>query len=143
MIDSFTCILIYAIGRELFGRKVGTVAALISALYPAFIYYSTVLFQETTTIFLLTLYTFLLCRAISQKKPLLYFISGMLITVISFYRSGFLLLLFIHHPPTLLHPMVLLQKRVLPLFSPFLHRSTLYDHSLWSIHLQGERFFHL
>jgi 4-amino-4-deoxy-L-arabinose transferase-like glycosyltransferase len=98
LIDSFTCILIYAIGREIFSGKVGTIAAFISALYPAFFYYANMLFQETTTIFLLTLYTLLLCRAISQKKPLLYFISGMLITVISFYRSGFIFFLLFTTP---------------------------------------------
>ncbi len=91
LIDSLTCILIYAIGKEIFNRKVGAVAAFFSAFYPAFVYYSTILYQETTTIFLLTLFVFLLCRAISRKKPLLYFIPGMLVIIVSFYRSGFIL----------------------------------------------------
>lgn len=90
LIDSLTCILIYSIGKGLFNKKVGVIAAFLSSFYPAFPYYSTMLFQETTTIFLLTLYVLLLCKAISQNKPLYYFASGILVTIISFYRSGFL-----------------------------------------------------
>ena len=90
LIDSLTCILVYALGREVFNKTVGTTAATLAILYPAFPYYATMLFQETTTIFLLTLFMLLLARAISQNKPLLYFFSGLLAAVLSFYRSGFL-----------------------------------------------------
>jgi len=91
LLDSFTCVLIYALGKEIFSIRVGMAAALLSAFYPAFLYYSTMLYQETTTIFLLTLIVLLLCKAIRWKKPSLYFVPGVLIMVISFYRSGFLL----------------------------------------------------
>ena len=90
LLDAFTCVLIYALGKEIFSKRVGIAAALLSAFYPAFLYYSTMLYQETTTIFLLTLFVLLLCRAIRRKKPSLYFVPGVLIMVISFYRSGFL-----------------------------------------------------
>jgi 4-amino-4-deoxy-L-arabinose transferase-like glycosyltransferase len=90
IIDSLTCILIYCIGRNIFNRRAGIIAGFFSSLYPGFIYYSTMLYQETTTIFLLTLLVFFLGHALSQKRWFLYFASGMLLTIVTFYRSGFL-----------------------------------------------------
>lgn len=90
IIDSLTCILIYCTGRNIFSRRAGIIAGFFSSLYPGFIYYSTMLYQETTTIFLLTLLVFFLGHALSQKRWFLYFASGMLLTIVTFYRSGFL-----------------------------------------------------
>lgn len=90
IIDSLTCLLIYFIGRDVFNKQVGGIAAFISSLYPGFIYYSTMLYQETTTVFLLCLYVFCLCRALSKKMSFFYCASGVLLIIISFYRSGFL-----------------------------------------------------
>ena len=90
IIDALSCLLVYGIGRNIFNRRTGVTAAFLYSLYPGFIYYSTMLYQETTAIFLITLCFFSLQRAFSQKKPILYFISGILVTIITFYRSGFL-----------------------------------------------------
>ena len=90
IIDALSCLLIYGIGKSIFSRTAGVVAASIYALYPGFIYYSTMLYQETTAVFLLSLCFFSLQKAFSQKKSLLYFISGILVTMVTFYRSGFI-----------------------------------------------------
>ncbi len=98
LIDSLSCVLVYALGRTVFNKKAGVLAAILAILYPAFPYYATMLFQETTTIFLLTLFLLILSTAISQKKTLLYCISGLLAAALSFYRSGFLLLMIFTTP---------------------------------------------
>ena len=119
IIDSLTCLLIYCIGSDMFNKKVGVTAAFLSSLYPGFLYYSTALYQETTTIFLLTLYILFLCRAISQKKLFFYFISGILVTIISFYRSGFLFFSLLNIPTLLFILWLFYKKFFLPFFLCF------------------------
>ena len=120
VIDSLTCVLIYLIGRTIFQRKVGIVAALLSSLYPGFVYYSIMLYQETTTIFLLALYLVFLCKAISHKKLSLYFTSGILLSIISFYRSGFIFFPLLAIPALFLILQLLYKKGFLRYFLHFL-----------------------
>lgn len=95
LIDSITCILVYFLATGIFNRKTALLSALLASVYPGFIYYSTMLYQETTTLFLLVLLALLIHCAISQKKVFLYFIIGMLVVFLSFYRSGFILFFFL------------------------------------------------
>ncbi len=102
LIDALSCLLIYGIGKSIFSRTAGVIAASIYALYPGFIYYSTMLYQETTAVFLLSLCFFSLQKAFSRTRFSLYFISGVLVTMVTFYRSGFLFL------PLLMAPVLLM-----------------------------------
>ena len=54
-IGSFTCIIIYFIGKNIFDKKIGILSALVAAFYPTFIIFSGLLFTETLYIFLLSL----------------------------------------------------------------------------------------
>lgn len=55
LMSSFTCILVFHIGKRLFNEGTGYVAALLCAFYPYFIFYTVFLMSETFTIFFLAL----------------------------------------------------------------------------------------
>lgn len=62
VISSLTCIVIYYIGKTVFGRKVGVIAGLIAAIYPTFIIFCGDLRSETLFIFLSGLSVLFLLR---------------------------------------------------------------------------------
>jgi 4-amino-4-deoxy-L-arabinose transferase-like glycosyltransferase len=86
-----TCLLLYLIGREIFNPSTGILAALLSAIYPGFIFHTPTLYQETTSLFILTLMVYMLCLAVSQKRLVWFCATGALMTLLSLYRSGFIL----------------------------------------------------
>ena len=94
LLGVFTCLLIYLLAKGVFNQKTARLSAFLAAIYPGFLFYSTVLYQETTSLFLIVLLAYLIHLAISQNKVWLYFIAGMLVVFISFYRSGFILFIF-------------------------------------------------
>jgi len=55
VISSFTCLLIYWLGKENFNKSTGFIAMGISAIYPKFVYYSAHLCTETLYMFFLVL----------------------------------------------------------------------------------------
>ena len=55
VISSFTCLLIYWLGKESFGKNTGLIAMGISVIYPKFVYYSAYLCTETLYMFFLVL----------------------------------------------------------------------------------------
>ncbi len=55
VISSFTCLLIYWLGKESFGKSTGLIAMGISVIYPKFVYYSAHLCTETLYMFFLVL----------------------------------------------------------------------------------------
>jgi asparagine N-glycosylation enzyme membrane subunit Stt3 len=117
IIDALSCCFIYVIGKDMCNKKVGATAALLSSLYPGFIYYSTMLYQETTTIFLLILYVYFLNRALLQKKMYLFLISGIVAVIITFYRSGFLFFSLLTIPMLFLVLRLFYKKDFLPISS--------------------------
>jgi 4-amino-4-deoxy-L-arabinose transferase-like glycosyltransferase len=58
-----TIILIYLLGRSIFGRRTALTAATIACFYPQFVYYTATLERETFQTFLLTLTVWLTLRA--------------------------------------------------------------------------------
>jgi hypothetical protein len=120
IIDALSCCFIYVIGKDMCNKKVGATAALLSSLYPGFIYYSTMLYQETTTIFLLILYVYFLNRALLQKKMYLFLISGIVAVIITFYRSGFLFFSLLTIPMLFLVLRLFYKKDFLPYLLSFI-----------------------
>ncbi len=124
IIDSISCLLIFCIGKNFFNEKIGFTAALTASLYPSFIYHSTLLYQETTTIFLILLYVFFMDKACAQKKISLFFVSGILLTILSFYRSGFILLPLVIVPVLVLILKHLYTKNYVHFFASFVAGAT-------------------
>ena len=55
LMSSFTCIIVFKIGKRLFNDNTGYISALICAVYPYFIFYTVFLMSETFLIFFLAL----------------------------------------------------------------------------------------
>src|SRR5262249_35133142 len=52
VLGALTCVLVYFVGRQLAGRRVGVVAGLLTALYPPLILFTGRLLTETLALFL-------------------------------------------------------------------------------------------
>ncbi|MBI3008149.1 MAG: glycosyltransferase family 39 protein [Candidatus Omnitrophica bacterium] len=68
LLGSLTCILIYLIGRELFGNISGILAGLISVFYSTLVIYGGVLLGETLGLFLFLAGFYLLLRAVNSAS---------------------------------------------------------------------------
>jgi len=89
VLGSLTCLLIYLIGAKAADRKTGTAAALISAVYPFFIYYTPYILPETLLIFLCTL-TVYQAMACSEKASFLNLaLTGMFIAATGLVKPVF------------------------------------------------------
>jgi 4-amino-4-deoxy-L-arabinose transferase-like glycosyltransferase len=60
----FTCFVVYLIGKELAGRKIGILACIIACLYKPFILYSIVPLKESLALLLFALMSYLLVKVI-------------------------------------------------------------------------------
>ncbi len=87
-------IFLYLIGKELFGKKVGLIAALIMSLNPLHINYSQNLEPYALTTFLSFMSFYFLIKALEYNKPKYYFlfILSIVLTGYSDYFTAFLLL---------------------------------------------------
>jgi 4-amino-4-deoxy-L-arabinose transferase-like glycosyltransferase len=119
-IDSFSCILIYFLGKMLAGRAVGWVAALISVVYPLNVYMSLQLYPETTFFILLVLMLIVTFRMGSESRIWPAVIGGILFGVCILARPNIALLL----PFILVYPFLIKKKAsagqaILYLFATF------------------------
>ncbi len=114
ILSAFTCILIYGITREAFGRKIAWISSLISCFYGPFIFYSAVLLSETLGIFLISLALF--CILVSLRKPCksIFFISGIIFGLASLTRPNFLIFF-----PLILLTLLMKKIKIVPLFLMF------------------------
>jgi 4-amino-4-deoxy-L-arabinose transferase-like glycosyltransferase len=64
----FTCFVVYLIGKELAGRKVGILACIIACLYKPFILYSIVPLKDSLGLLLFALMSYLLIKVISPDS---------------------------------------------------------------------------
>lgn len=87
-----TCLLAYLVGRQVFDRRIGLVAAAILALFPSQIFYSTLLMTEVIWTFFAMLFLFLVLhftiRSISWKAVAL---LGLLLGAASLIRGEMVL----------------------------------------------------
>lgn len=70
LIGSLSCVVLYFLGREAFGREAGIMAAWMAAPYPFFVFLSAFLLTETLFIFFLLLLLLLLVRATRENGVL-------------------------------------------------------------------------
>jgi 4-amino-4-deoxy-L-arabinose transferase-like glycosyltransferase len=92
-VDTLTCLLIYLVGKEIFGEAAGLLAATLAAVYPPLIFYTGVLLTESVTTFLLTGATWLLLRCLHTRRRARYVlltIAGLLLGLSIVTRSALL-----------------------------------------------------
>jgi len=120
LLSVVTCLLLFLIGREIFSPPTGVLAALLGAIYPGFIFHTPVLYQETTSLFILALMVYMLCLADSQKRHIWFCGAGALIALLSLYRSGFILFLLAGTPLFMFVQWRLYQRSFVRYFASFL-----------------------
>lgn len=92
LLDSLSCVLIYCIGSRAFGKSVGTVAALIYALYGIAVFYAGLVLDTTVTIFLQLLFLSLLSIGLEKKNTSLYsLLSGLVFGLLLMARPNLIL----------------------------------------------------
>lgn len=67
IIGALTCILIYLIALNVFDRRTGIIAALVSEVYPAFLFYVNMLVMEVVLIFLVAVTIYLFVKVVKHK----------------------------------------------------------------------------
>jgi len=91
IISALSVVLIYALGKQVFGRPaVGLVAAGLASVYPPFISYTGWLLTETWAICLLLAFVLSLIRAYKQPQPLRVMLAGVLGGITVLLRGEFL-----------------------------------------------------
>jgi len=98
LIGGIDCLLIYGIGKLAFGRKVGLVAGIFSALYKPFIFYQVFLLKTFLEVFLIDLTIFLLLLGVNRQKRNIIFLSGLALGLGALARDNFIILLFWFFP---------------------------------------------
>lgn len=76
VIGSFSAMLGYFVGRRMFNKTTGILAALAVSLYPTFIFFTGYLSPETLTLFCILLFMFFLTRDMEKPSLLNYVLAG-------------------------------------------------------------------
>lgn len=92
VISSLTCMFIYLIGKEVFGKRIGLIAGWLAVLYPAFISYSGLVLSETLTAFLIVISLYVLIRAVRLSNNVMFGICGLFLGLLALCRAEMLLL---------------------------------------------------
>ncbi len=85
-----TCVLTLALGRELFGRRVGTAAAAAAAVHPLLIWYTSRFWVESLAAFLFTLLLYAAARCARGGGPALHAAAGLVLGACILLKSVFL-----------------------------------------------------
>jgi tetratricopeptide (TPR) repeat protein len=75
-LGSATAVLVYLLGRDVFDRRVGVLAGLLTASYGALIFYDCSILLTPLLVFLTVLALFVLARADGTGRPVLYLAAG-------------------------------------------------------------------
>ncbi|AFK85381.1 MULTISPECIES: ArnT family glycosyltransferase [Thermoanaerobacterium] len=78
VLSVLTVLLIFLIGREIKNNKVGLMAASISAIYPTFVWASTLILTETVYTFVFMVYLYLQIIALKRPKVYINVLTGIL-----------------------------------------------------------------
>jgi 4-amino-4-deoxy-L-arabinose transferase-like glycosyltransferase len=96
-ISSLTCVIIFLLAKDLFGKKVALLSSFISCFWPHFVYYSTTILRETLFCFLLILCVYFLNKVYQQKefKSVNSIIAGIMCGLCCLMNSTALLFVFL------------------------------------------------
>lgn len=93
LISSLTIFVIYLIGREFHTRTTGYIAAILSAVYSVFIFYSGAILSETLQVFVLSLLLLLIVHKDRFEDKYHWLISGIILGIGVLFRGNILLFL--------------------------------------------------
>ncbi|MBI9082534.1 MAG: glycosyltransferase family 39 protein [Desulfobacterales bacterium] len=88
----FTCVLVYAIGRQLAGARVGLVAGLAAALYKPLIFFSVVPLKTALSVFLFAAFMAVLIRAADRLSTPGWLRAGILLGLLNNVRPNALII---------------------------------------------------
>ena len=89
--DSLACILLFFVGKRLFGISTGLVTALMAALYGPFVFHQNLIMKTSATIFFLAAFTAVALSALERPVVKRWFLAGMLLGLASLTRGNLLL----------------------------------------------------
>jgi hypothetical protein len=87
------CLVVFAIGRQIAGPRLGIAAATVTALFPTLPYFAALVLTEVWTTLMLTLTMWLLVRAVHEQRPGLFAAFGVLAAATALSRPAFVLFL--------------------------------------------------
>lgn len=93
ILGAVTCVLLFRLGRSMFGRVAGVCAALVATVYPFFVFYTSLVLSETLFILLLVLLVTLLWRLRVRSSWWVALIAGIVFGLAVLTRPSMLLLL--------------------------------------------------
>ncbi|MFH1561833.1 MAG: glycosyltransferase family 39 protein [Nitrospirota bacterium] len=91
LIGSITCWLVYLIGKKLFNKSVGIIAALLCSLYGTYIMYSAVLLSTALDTLLTTLAVFIGLKVVERKNKVYFLVLGVVLGLSILSRPNMLL----------------------------------------------------
>ena len=89
-VDALTCVLIYYLARDLFGKRVGLIAGLVACVYPALYIYTGWMYAETLYTFLQTalVYCVLRIQRSGGRNGWLWVVCGVLLGLLALTRPN-------------------------------------------------------
>ncbi len=91
LVDSATCVMIYAIAKKMFGPGEGLAAGIIAALYSPFVFFSTPLLKEVWLLFFLAVLVRVVLETNQAGKPWPFGICGLALGLCALSRGQMLL----------------------------------------------------
>lgn len=91
IISTGTIYLVFLIGKNLHSEKTGLFAAVITAIYPLFIFYSSSLLLETLQVFIVTILVYLIIKDQNQPDGKHWFWVGIVLGLAAILRANILL----------------------------------------------------
>jgi len=92
IVDSFGCLLMFLIGRELFGRKVGLIAAFLYAIYLPIAYLSTWPLHDALMPFITLVSLYFFIKSVRTRAIKFYILSALVVGVGCYFQPSILLL---------------------------------------------------
>lgn len=92
IIDSFGCVLMFLIGRELFNRRVGLIAAFLYAIWLPIAYLSTWPLHDALMPFITLVCLYFFIEGVRRKKVIFYILSGLFTGIGCYFQPSLLLL---------------------------------------------------
>lgn len=90
LLSSFTCVVVFLLGKRLFSFKIGVIAALFCALYLPFVSFASQIMQETIITFLLVATIYLLIKGLLDNLKIPLFLSGISLFLLCTGRLAFM-----------------------------------------------------
>lgn len=88
LLGALSCVFIYWLGKELFGRTIGIISGLLLALDPFYIYQSGAILTEASYIFLLVTSLWLMHKGVLLKKIPVFILGNLFLCLAGFWRAA-------------------------------------------------------